>query len=285
MIGHIWLGEASKLIMLRFPIKVTAIHDHTTHLYTMSIHILGGRVCDDIRSELKRTAVDRRRDRIIYNQWYSMLVRDTCYALNVQDTYIRVGKRLTKNEFGIWTESSRPLLITSILINKSNLDTHLREGYAKEVIGTTIDTCGGDHVITRLTDIKARKKVGCLTRRSQHTSHATFHRSNLCSRGIIGGVLKTSIKIARIFKVKETTHLLARLILKCGTLNDRHLTWLTLTWVVACLHAKRVNMQLLGHCVDSTLILSLCNASITSRTSVSLNPYCFACARHCFFTC
>ena len=83
VVGHVWLGEASELVVLSFPIEVTAVHNHTAYLYAMSVHIFGGGMGDNVCAKLKWTAVDRGREGIVHNQWHTMLVGDVCYALNI----------------------------------------------------------------------------------------------------------------------------------------------------------------------------------------------------------
>ena len=198
MIRSIWLCQARKLIVMLLPIKVATIYNHTTYLHTMTIHILGRRVCHNIGSKLKWTTVNRRRECIIHDQWYPMIVCNLSNALDVQNTNIRIRQCLTKHQLGIRTESRCPLLIASILVDKGNLQSHLRESHAKQVVCSTIDTGGSDHMIACLTDIKTCKEVSSLARTSQHSCHTTLHRRDLSRSGVISRVLQTSIKVTTL---------------------------------------------------------------------------------------
>ena len=171
-----------------------------------------------------------------------MLVGDIGDTFYIKNTHIGVGECLAKHEFGVRTERCCPLLVAGILVNKGDFHAHLREGYTKEVVCTAVYTGGGDHVVARLADIEACKEVCCLTRGCQHSRHATFHSSNLRCGGVVRRILQTGVEITALFKVKETAHLFAGLVLECSALNDRHLARFSLAWVITGLHAQRVNM-------------------------------------------
>jgi hypothetical protein len=110
-------------------------------------------------------------------------------------------------------------------------------------------------VTTSLTDIENSIEIGSLTRRSEHATHSTFKRSDFRSHSIVRWVLQTSIEIALILEVEQTSHCLARLIFESSTLDDRKYATFPILWRPASLHAKR--LKILFHVVSILLVFEI----------------------------
>ena len=154
----------------------------------------------------------------------------------IQHSKSRICYSLTKNRLGVILESCIKLLIWSIWGNKGCSNAHLSHGYLYQVKCSTINRWRCNYMIATFTDIKKRKEISSLARRSQHCCSATLKGSNLCCYIIIGRILQSCIEIAASLKIKQLSHILTSIILKCSRLNDRNLTRLAITRRITSLH-------------------------------------------------
>ena len=81
-------------------------------------------------------------------------------------------------------------------------------------------------MISRFTDIKHGKIVGCLTGRCQHRGDTALKVADLRGDVIVCGVLKACIEISGFLQIKKASHLLGRRILEGRALHNRHDTGL-----------------------------------------------------------
>ena len=96
---------------MSIPIEVTTIHDTTTHLSSVSIHIFSGRMGYDISAPLKRTTVDRCGEGVIDDEGYAVAVGDTGELLDIEHLTARVRDSLAKQSLRVRTESSIDLFL------------------------------------------------------------------------------------------------------------------------------------------------------------------------------
>ena len=127
-----------ELISMCFPIKVAAIYNATAHLCGMTIHILGGRVCNDVASPLKRTAVNRSCKGVVDNKRHTMLMSHISKALYIEDVATRVRDGFTKESLGVRLECFLNFFVRSCWVDECTIYAKLLQGYTKEVEGTTI---------------------------------------------------------------------------------------------------------------------------------------------------
>ena len=76
---------------------VSAIDDDSAEGRAMSTHELRQRMHHDIRAIFDRSQQNRRRHRVVYNQWNAVLVRDTSQRLNVANDPCRVANTFSKH--------------------------------------------------------------------------------------------------------------------------------------------------------------------------------------------
>ena len=86
------------------PVEIPTVYDATAHAGGMSVHVFGGRMNHDVRPPFKRTAVDRSGEGVVYDQRYTMAVRDTGEFFNVQHFQGRIGDCFSEQGFRVRTE-------------------------------------------------------------------------------------------------------------------------------------------------------------------------------------
>ena len=89
----------------------------------MTVHILGGRVGDNVSAPLKGTTVDRSGEGVVDNQGHTVLMRNACKFLDVENLTTRIGNGFAKQSLGVRTESSRDFLFRGFLRYEGTLDT------------------------------------------------------------------------------------------------------------------------------------------------------------------
>ena len=199
----------------------------------MSIHILGGGMCNDITSPLKRTAIDRSGESIIHNKWHTVAMGYSGKFLNVEHLASGIGDRLTEEGLGVGTERFLNFLLRGILIDKSAFDAQFFHRYSEEIERTAIYLGRSDDMVARLANIEHGIKVGSLPRRGKHCPHSTFEGAYLSCNGITGGIGKTGIKISIFLEVEKHRHLVAVVILEGSALHDRELDRLSVLGFIA----------------------------------------------------
>ena len=163
MIRGIRLAKAGILVGMGLPIEVTAIYDTTTDAGRVAIHIFRSRVGHDIGTPFERAAIDRCREGVIDNEWHTLLVGNPGELLDVEHHDARVRQCLTEEQFRVRTERLGDLLLTSVLVNESAIDSQFLQRDSQKVVGSTIDAGGADDMVARLADIKEGEEVGCLS--------------------------------------------------------------------------------------------------------------------------
>ena len=128
MVGFIGSAKSGEFFSMFFPREIAAVDDGTTYMYTLSIHIFGCGVGDDVCSEFKWAAIDRCSERVVNNKRNIMFVGYSGKFFNIQYLHARIGKRLSEKKFGFRTESGSNCFIGSILVNKCDFDSHLLKG-------------------------------------------------------------------------------------------------------------------------------------------------------------
>ena len=128
----------------------------------MSIHILCCRVCNDVTTPLKRTTVNRCSKRVVYNQWYSMLMCHTSKTFDIKYLSTRVRDCFTKETLCIRAESSLYLLIIPVWVNERTFNTQFLHRNPKEVECTPIDGIRSHEMVACPTQINNCIEVGSL---------------------------------------------------------------------------------------------------------------------------
>ena len=250
LIGGCQTGET--LCMGR-PVKIAAVHNHTAHTNAMAVHVLGGGMGYNVRTEFKGTAVDGGGKGVVDNQGHTVGMGNAGKLLNVEHLHAGVGKRLAKDQLGVGTESRIDFLLAGVLVNEGNLYAQLAQSGAEEVIRSAIDAVGGYHVVARLADVEAGIEVRRLSAGSEHGTHTALKSRNACRYMVVGGILQACIEIARILQVKQLAHLQTGFILEGGTLHNGHLARLALSGLVTRLNTQ--GSDILFHSFSSLILL------------------------------
>ena len=247
MIRFVRRAKSGEFIGMSIPVEVTAIYDTTAYAGSVSVHIFGSGVNNDICSPFERAAVNRSRESIVNNQRDTVAVRDTGKLLNIQHFEGRIGNCFTEQCFRIRTESCGNFFFAGIRIDESNLNTEFFHCHSEQVESTTIDSGRTNEMVTCLANIEDSVEVGSLTAGSQHGGHTTFEGGNLSGHSVIRRVLQAGIEITAVFQIEKTCHLLAGIVFESCTLIDGQYAWFALFRRPPCLYAQGFGLELFCH--------------------------------------
>ena len=239
-------GETRELIRMGHPVKLAVVDDHAAQVGSVSIHVLGGRVRNDVGAPLKGTAHHGRREGVVDHQRHAMVMRGLGKALNIEHGKGGVGDSLAKDELGVGAEGSLELLIGAVRGHKRASQTHTTHGMGEQVVGTAVDGRTGDHVIAGAGHVKDRKEVRSHARTREHRSGTTLHLADLGGNQIARGILQTAVEVARFLQVKKLAHVLGRVVLPRGGLVDGHLARLRIARAITALNTRGTD-GLLAH--------------------------------------
>lgn len=220
VVARVRFGEALELVVMGFPVEVSAIHDAATHGHRVTIHVLGGGMRHDVNAEFNRAAENRSRERVVHNHRHAVLVGNVGEALEVQDLAGGVCHRLAKEALGVRAEGLLDFLVASVLVHERAFDAELLHGNAEEVARTAVDGAGADEVVARLADVEHGEEVRRLTGTREHRSDTAFHGRNLGCHGVVGRVLQARVEVAAGLQVEQVGHRVAGLVLESGALVD-----------------------------------------------------------------
>ena len=236
MIALVGRGETRELVCMGHPVKLAVVDDHATQVGRMPIHVLGGRVRDDVGAPLKGTAHHGRREGVVDHQRHAVVMRGLGKALNIEHGKGGVGNRLAKDELGIGLKGCLQLLIGAVGGDKRASHAHAAHGVGEQVIRTAVDSRARDHVITGTGHVKDREEVRGHARTREHRSGAALHLADLGGNQIARGILQTAVEVARLLQVKQLAHVLGRVVFPRGGLVDGHLARLGISRVIAALN-------------------------------------------------
>ncbi|KFB73798.1 MAG: hypothetical protein AW09_000946 [Candidatus Accumulibacter phosphatis] len=168
----------------------------------MATDILGQRVDDDVGAVLEGTAQIGRRNRVVHNQGQTMAVRNLGEWFEVGDVAKRVADRLAIDGLGLavdqFFETGR-----LGLVGKAHLDTVLWQGVCEKVVGTAIQGCRRDDIVTRFGDGHDRVGDRRLARGQRQSADAAFHRGNALFEDILGRIHDARVDVAGHLEVEQ----------------------------------------------------------------------------------
>ena len=226
-------GETRELIRMGHPVKLAVVNDHAAQVGSMSIHVLGGGVRNDVGAPLKGTAHHGRREGVVDHQRHAVVVRGLGKALNIEHGEGGIGDRLE-------------LLISAVGGDERAGHAHAAHGVGEQVIRTAVNGRTRDHMIAGTGHVKDRKEIRGHARAREHRSGAALHLADLGGNQIARGVLQTAVEVARLLQVKQLAHVFGRVVLPRGGLVDGHLTRLCIARAIAALNTRRTD-GLLAH--------------------------------------
>ena len=215
------LCKSGELVGVFVPVKVAAVNDTSAHCESVTVHILCGRVDNDVGAPFKRTAVDRSGKSVVNDQRHAVAVGDTRKLLKIKHVTSRIRDSFGKEAFGVGAESLSYFLLRSVGIHHSAFDTEFFHRYQKEVVSASVDILAADKMVASLADVEYRIKACCLTRRSEHSCHAAFKVGDFGGHGVVGGILQTGVEISLGLQVKKVGHSGGVFIFESSTLKNR----------------------------------------------------------------
>ena len=202
-IGHavialIGRGETRELVRMSHPVKLAMVDDDAAQVSSMSIHVLGGGVRNDVGAPLKGTTHHGRREGVVDHQRHAVVVRGLGKTLNVEHGEGGIGDGLAKDELGIGLKGCLELLIGEVGGNERAGQAHATHGMSQQVVGTAVDSRARDHVIAGTGNVKDRKEVRSHARAREHRSGTALHLADLGSNQVARGILQTAVEVARL---------------------------------------------------------------------------------------
>ena len=143
MIGGIRFRQTREFILVRFPVKVAAVHNHAAHGGGMAVHVLGGGVGHDVRTPLEGPAVHRGGEGVVDDEGHAVGVGRLGELLNIQDGEGGVCNGLAEHRLGVGPEGGVQLLLGAVRVHEGELDAHALHGDGEQVEGTAVDGGGG----------------------------------------------------------------------------------------------------------------------------------------------
>ena len=189
-------GEARELVGMGHPVEVAVVDDHAAQVGSMSIHVLGGGVRNDVGAPLKGTAHHGRREGVVDHQRHAVVMRGLGKALNIEHGKGGVGDRLAKDELGIGFKGCLELLVGAVGSNKRAGQTHALHSMGEQVVGTAVDGRARHHVIAGTGHVKDREEVRSHARAREHRGGAALHLADLGGNQIARGVLQAAVEVA-----------------------------------------------------------------------------------------
>ena len=224
------------------PIEASRINNTAADVRAVTVHIFCCGMGDDIRTELKRTAVYGSCKGIVDNERNAVSMCRICKSLDIKNGKCGVCDSFSEHGFGIRSESLFKLFVRAIGRNECKVYPHLLHGNGEKVICTAVDGGGRYDVVACVCDVEGRIEICRLSRGREHGGDAAFKLAYLLCHGIAGGILQSGIEIARSLKVKELSHILAGIVFKGCTLVNRYLTGFAVSGRITALYANRFKL-------------------------------------------
>ena len=238
MVAVVGGGQAGELVGVGSPVELAGVDNDAAHGGSVTIHILGGGMGDDVSAPLEGTAVDGGGEGVVHDQGHAVGMGGLGELLNVQHRQGRVGDGLAENQLGVGPEGGVQLLLGAVGIHEGGFQTHLLHGHGEQVEAAAVDGGTGHDVVAAASDVEHGHEGGSLAGAGEHGSGAALQGADLGRHGVAGGVLQTGVEIAAGLQVKELAHILGGIVLERGTLNDGDLAGLAVAGGIARLDAQ-----------------------------------------------
>ena len=209
MIALVGSRQTGELVRVSHPVKVAAVDDRAADADGVTVHVLGGGVCHDVRAELDRAAVDGRREGVVHDEGHTVGMRETRELLDIKNRNGGIGDSLAEHRAGVGTELRGKLFLGQILIHEGDVNSHLLHGNAEQVVGAAVNRGGSDDVAACLADVEQGKEVCRLSAGGQHCRHTALQSGELRCDHVVGGILQTGVEIAACLEVKQLAHIVA----------------------------------------------------------------------------
>ena len=201
VIAGIGLGEARKLAT--GPVESAAIDDHAGDRGAVAAEVLGGRVHDDVRAVGDGLDQVRRRDRVVHDQRYTVVMGDTRHPGDVEDVDLRVGDRLGVEGLGVRPHRRPPGIKVIGIVDERGLDSQLGQRVVQEVVGAAVQPGTGHDVIAGSREIENREGLGSLAGRQEQRRHPALECGDPRLDDTGGRVHQPGVDIARFGEAEQ----------------------------------------------------------------------------------
>ena len=185
------------------PVEVAAIHDHAAHGCAMSTSVFGGRVRDDVRTPLERTAQVGRGQRVIDHQWDVIFLRDFGGLFQRENVHQRIAERFTVNDLGIFLDGTAEVLRVG-RVYESHVDAQARESVPELADRPAIQGSRRNNMIARLANRKDGRCLRGMPGTDLHRTHAPFQVCHALFEHVAGRVADAGVDIAGFLESKQT---------------------------------------------------------------------------------
>lgn len=156
--------------------EVAFIDDHAAERRRVAVEIFRRGMDDDVRAVSKRIAKYGRRQRVVHGKNDAVTLGDPRDFVEIDHDDGGIRHRFRKDEFGLFVDELVDLLLRSIGIEKSALDTQLGQRSAEEIERAPVHRLRADDVVPRFAQSDRRQKGGGHTRRTADSRDAAFER-------------------------------------------------------------------------------------------------------------
>ena len=198
----------------------------------------------DIRSPLKRPAVDGSRKSIVHNQRNAVGMGASGKLLNVKHSQSRIGYGFAEHRFCIVPEGRIQLLFGRVRADKRDIDAHLFHSNGNQVESAAVYGTGRHNVVAAAADVKQCIEISGLSAAGQHPSRTALQPGDFRRHIVIGGILEPGIEITACLQVEELSHILTGVVFERSALNDGNLTGLPVSRRVAALYTYTADLHI-----------------------------------------
>ena len=161
VIALVWLGELGELAVC--PVELARINDNSAALNSVTVHVLCGRVDNNVSAPLDRTAKVRCCERVVDDKRNTVVVSYLCKLFDIKNSKCGVCQSLAEHSLGVWLERSPYLLLGSVCVNENALDTQLLERVGEQVDRSAVDSRSRDKAIACLQNVEKAEQGSGLT--------------------------------------------------------------------------------------------------------------------------
>ena len=236
-------GQSRELVGVGHPVEAAGVDDRAAHAGAVAVHVLGGRVRDDVDAVVERAAVDRRGERVVDDDRHAVVVRGGGELVEVQHDERRVGDGFAEHGLGVRPERGVQLLGRAVGAHERAFDAHLAHRHVDEVERAAVDRGRGHDMVARVADVEQGEEVRRLAGAGEHRGRAAFELADLGCDRVVGRVLQTGVEVAGFGQVEQPAHLLARPVLERRGLDDRGSAGLPVARLVSALDTGGVDVR------------------------------------------
>ena len=131
VIGLVGRGEHREIAAC--PVKVAGIDNDAAQRDSVTVHVLGGRMNDDVGAPFKGTAVDRGREGVVHDQRDMMRVSDLSEHFDIDNIQRGIGDGLDEYRLGVGLKHLVKLLGSDHGADKIERDTEITQGLVEKI--------------------------------------------------------------------------------------------------------------------------------------------------------